>query len=495
MATIDASLKLFDSLHEKLNKTTEAMEKVMQTVGKIKQGLGTTLIWQVDTMTALLQLERVRELLRVIALPATSKVTPPSAVQIKANLDLQQVNRELTRLRTSLPTLLLRLDTGSWLVQILQLRARIQSQMGIIIARIHLQLTGSFTAMFVNLQRLVNQLVMSMRGLQINSGSSAMLTGLVRRITKLERQVADLFHAAGAGGSGGGGSGGSEDAPASPPAGPFSKLKSLAAQYVNFEQAAELYKKTINAGMDQQKIKDLFIARSQNEAVGTALFEKYRKYAVENGLNVNDTLNATLSFMPISKKESNLQGFTQIAERLTLFDSTNSGWSGASSALKAAYSGDTSLLSKNYGLSKEAIQSSKLADYSKQGDTSGFIAEFDKLLETQRMGKQPFKQVLESPLNQVITFKDNVANATANAGMASMDVLRPMLVELNTMFQAGSFQPFFTALQAGVTLVTMALAGLIDGALWFWKVVEGNWPVVQAILAGIGAFILMSIIP
>lgn len=100
------------------------------------------------------------------------------------------------RLRHSLQgtiTLHIVMDFNQVINQASQIRARIESQLGFIRARIRVDLPVQLTSMFQNLQTLVMRLISAVRQLRIVSGSNAQqLQDALQRIARLEQQILDL---------------------------------------------------------------------------------------------------------------------------------------------------------------------------------------------------------------------------------------------------------------------------------------------------------------
>ncbi|MDF2651711.1 MAG: hypothetical protein K0Q73_7516 [Paenibacillus sp.] len=85
------------------------------------------------------------------------------------------------------------LDSTQAMSQAAEIRSRIQSRFGQITARIRVELPIQLTSMFQNLQTLVMRLISAVRQLRIVSGSNAQqLQDALQRIARLEQQILDL---------------------------------------------------------------------------------------------------------------------------------------------------------------------------------------------------------------------------------------------------------------------------------------------------------------
>jgi len=271
-------------------------------------------------------------------------------------------------------------------------------------------------------------------------------------------------------------------------------VKGMAATYLSIQAAKELVSATIGGAMEQQKMQDMFKARTGDDQVGAAMFDRFKANALKAGMDVNESLKASLSFFSTTQKVDQLEKLNNLAQRLNAFDSAGNGLDGAAFALKEAMSGDIVSLAERFNMSKSDIRAFKIDDLGKAGDMEGFIKGFDKLLEKQRMGQAAFEKMLASPAKQAEIFKNNAKSAFADAGKGAVSALLPLIVLLNTSFQEGKFQPFFQGLQVGLKVITKLLVGLVKGAMWFSDVVKNYSSIVGPILVGIGTLISVMLI-
>ncbi|MGO4498806.1 tape measure protein [Paenibacillus sp. 2RAB27] len=134
MATVGASLKLFDQFSSTLTRAQQVMDSTIVTAGRLRQSLHGTISFRIT------------------------------------------------------------LDSSSVLTQAQALRVRIQQQLGQITARIRLEMPSSLTVFFTNLQRLVLRLLAAVERLNRNVGGSnaAQLQAALQRIAILEQQILTL---------------------------------------------------------------------------------------------------------------------------------------------------------------------------------------------------------------------------------------------------------------------------------------------------------------
>lgn len=377
------------------------------------------------------------------------QVPVPPPIRVRLNLNLAsmrtQINSAGRVLGTSGIVVQVRLDTARALRQASALRAQILSRIGTITARLSLTLPGNLNNLLTGLQRLVTQLLGAIERLRLPPG--------------------------GGGGDGGGGGGGGT-------AGWLSKLKGMA----DNSGVQELFSATLGGAMEQQRMQDMFIARTGDAQIGTAMFERFKADAMAAGQDVNKSLQSTLSFFPVTQNTDQLTGLNSLAQRLSAFDSAGNGIEGAAAALKGAWSGDIASLAGSFNLPEADIRAFGLDELGKSGDVDGFIKAFDQLLEKQGMGQAAFETMLKSPAKQMEILGNNVRTAFANAGGAAVKGLLPIIVMLNDAFQAGKFQVFFDMLSQGLGLAVQGLTHLIQAVQWIFQLVADYGPEISAML-------------
>ncbi|PYI57019.1 phage tail protein [Paenibacillus flagellatus] len=272
------------------------------------------------------------------------------------------------------------------------------------------------------------------------------------------------------------------------------RVKGFAAAYLGFEAAKGLTQVTIGGAMEQEKLQDMFKARTGDDQVGAAMFEKFKADALKAGMDVKDALQGTLSFFSTTQDTKQLEKLNNLTQRLNAFDSAGNGLEGAAFALKEAMSGDIVSLAERFNMSKTDIRAFKIDELGKAGDIDGFLKAFDQLLEKQKMGQAAFEKMLASPAKQAEILKNNLKSGLADAGGAAMRGLLPLIQLLNTSFKEGRFNGFFRALEVGLRITATLFGLLVRGALWFGDVIQRLGPTVGAILAMIGVWLTVHLI-
>ncbi|MEC0089327.1 APC family permease [Paenibacillus macquariensis] len=275
----------------------------------------------------------------------------------------------------------------------------------------------------------------------------------------------------------------------------LSSIKAMAAAYLTIEGTKSLIGATMGGSMEQQKMKDMFIARTGNARIGTAMFDQFKRDALAAGQDVNKSLQGTLSFFSTTQNTDQLKQLNNLAQRMNAFDSAGNGIEGATFALKEAMSGDIVSLAERFNMSKTDIRAFDIDKLGKAGDMDGFIKAFDKLLEKQKMGQAAFDTMMASPVKQLETLGNKVRSKFADAGGAAVQALLPLITSINKAFGEKKFEPFFNALSTGLAGATSLVVGLANGAMWLGDVIKTYWPEIIAILAGIGTTIALLVIP
>lgn len=271
----------------------------------------------------------------------------------------------------------------------------------------------------------------------------------------------------------------------------LSNIKGVAATLISIAGAQKLFSSTIGGAMEQKKMEDMFIARTGDAEVGTAMFDKFKSDALAAGQDVNKSLQSSLSFFSTTQNVDHLEKLNNLAQRMNAFDSAGNGIEGAAFALKEAMSGDIVSLAERFNMSKTDIRAFGIDELGKAGDMDGFIKAFDQLLEKQKMGQAAFETMMASPAKQLEILGNNTKSMFAEAGVAGMESLLPLITMMNEAFQAGTFEPFFSALSAGLDWVVQSAMYLLDIITTVYTFFSENWSWLGPLLTSIGEAILM----
>ncbi|WP_438491017.1 hypothetical protein [Paenibacillus sp. IHBB 3054] len=393
---------------------------------------------------------------RIGTITAEVKVELPEAAAVRGQLQslIHSMGSHTAGIRVSVT-----LDTAHALHQATLLRSQIEARIGTITARLNLTLPATL---------------------------DSLLRTLITTVDRLRQLVNRMLGSRG-GGSGGGGRGASGGRGGG---GGGLGLGGMIAGYGGAMGIKALGEATIGGAMEQQKMVDMFVARTGDAEIGTAMFEKFKADALKAGQDVNKSLQSTLSFFSTTQNTDQLEKLNNFALRMNAFDSAGNGIEGAAFALKEAMSGDIVSLAERFNMSKSDIRGFKIDELGKAGDMDGFIKAFDKLLEKQKMGQAAFDKMMASPAKQMETLGNNARSMFADAGGAAMQSLTPLITQLNAAFQAGKFQPFFDALSLGLDNVVQGVMKLLDWITQVYSYFSENWSWIEPIISGVGAAVL-----
>lgn len=233
---------------------------------------------------------------------------------------------------------------------------------------------------------------------------------------------------------------------------------------------------TLGAAMEQDKLKDMFIARTGNEDVGTAMFEKYRREALRTGADVNKYLSGTLGNLSITQNSGQLSELSRLANQMSAFDPSGKGLDDAFSTLDSALKGDVNSLASKFNIPVDEIEASKLGELGKTNDIDGFISAFDQLLEQKGMGQEAFQTMMDSPANKWGNLLNRVQNQLAVVSQAALDAFMPLLDMLINLFESGQLDPFFNALAVGFEMFASFVT-------WLATLIPPAWELVRAGIA------------
>lgn len=258
--------------------------------------------------------------------------------------------------------------------------------------------------------------------------------------------------------------------------------------------AKSFVKNTFGEGFELNKIQSQFQARLGSEEGGTALFNKVQEQAKKSAFGVSELAKNTSSFLSVVNKESQLDGLNSIAEKLALFDTTGQGLEGAGFSVKEALSGDIQSLAERFNISKSLIRGMKIDELGKTGDIDGFISQFEKLLEVQKMGDSAYEQMLKDPKVQLDMFISNMKTGFATASQSALKSLTPLITRFNEWFSSESATQFFQRVSNGFQEIVNAGLAVWDVLSSVGSSVAENWESIVPILTGIASgFVAISV--
>ncbi|WP_217563072.1 hypothetical protein [Paenibacillus sp. GbtcB18] len=475
MATVSTSLELYDRFSQQLQRASQVAQSTAMAMERLKAVAQAQIRLNIDMSGAMSHLEQIRQRIsRMGTGSAISIVINAQDVINKVAQIRQRIHRELTS--TAVRILL---DESRAIQQARQIGNRIRAQIGTITAQVQVSLPAALESMLSNIRRLVLQLLLAIRSMSriLPINGAQQLQDALRRIAELERKIIDLQNQLNS----------RVQATGTSAGGFLGQLKGILATYLSIVSAQKLLNATIGGAMEQQKMRDMLIARTGDAQIGTAMFDKFKKDALKAGMDVKDSLQATLSFFSTTQNTKQLEKLNNLTQRLNAFDSAGNGLEGAAFALKEAMSGDIVSLAERFNMSKSDIRRFKIDDLGKKGDVDGFIKAFDKLLEKQKMGQKAFETMLASPAKQAEILGNNIKSAFADAGDSALKSLLPMILQINAAFQSGQFSSFFNGLSTGLAWVMEKALQLFNAIGQIHTYISSNWSTIEPIIYGIAA--------
>ncbi|CAG7616991.1 hypothetical protein PAESOLCIP111_01968 [Paenibacillus solanacearum] len=457
MATVSASLDLFSQFSRTMERSQNNMQSTVRVAERLQRTLQARFQFNIDTSATVNHLERILLLVR--------SIRSVSMIRIGFAINKSDIIRQLARIQIVVPVRVV-FAAAAILVQAQQIRQNILQVLGNGILQFFLKLPSTLMSAFKGVKTQARRLFDS-----------------VKRIWAPKNAIADKPQDAG-----------EKAASDNPKKGKgfnlLGSVKGLAGKAFD-----KLAMPSMKAAMEEESLRDLLIARTGDEQLGSAMFDKFKKDGLKSGVSVADNIKGVLSFMPVAEDTKQLSDMTHMAQRLAALDPEGKGMGGAVSSVKDMMKGDFKSLKEKFNVSETSIQSAGLESLAKKGDNKGLIESIGKLLEQNNLGEQAFDRVLNSPLKQVEKLKNNLTGSLAEAGRGAIAAILPLFQKLNQAFDEGKFKPFFDALQTGLRAAAVLIVPLAEGALWFVGMIQNNWPLISQIFAGIASMIGVMLIP
>lgn len=249
-----------------------------------------------------------------------------------------------------------------------------------------------------------------------------------------------------------------------------------------FDSAKSMAQASIGAAWEHQAIKEQFALRLGNADAGVAMFDRFRQEALQAGADAKEYLAGSLNNLAVTRDATQASQLNRFARQLSLFDSQGGGLGGSFAAVQAAAQGDVGSLSGRFGVSESLIQQFNIEELAKSGDMSGFIAAFDQMLEAANMGQAALDSMLDSPTRKLEALQNNIQTMFAQAGEGAIQAFAPVIDTVSEMFANGQFQGFFDLLSNGLYLISLGIAGVVDGMVWFYNIFNSIFPYIEPIV-------------
>lgn len=438
MATVGASLKLFDNFSKVMNQTQISMEATLSFAKRLRKEFQKRIVLDVNVTGAIKQLEQVKKL--ILKLDG-----PKNGVDIRVSVDIAR-----------------------FLKQVSGLKAQIKDRIGTITTQLNLILPGTLEKLIKDLSKLMKGSALSSAAIRspapINPGESSSA-----KTSKVSNQS-----------SSGGGAlkmlGG---------------IKNFASGILDkFGGAKQIISSTIGGAMEQQNTKDSLGLLSGSDVKGTAIFDQVSKQALKFGQNIDDAMSNTKSFMPETTDPKQLADLNKLTMRLANLN-PEEGTKGATSAIKSFMNGDSKDLVEKFNMKDSTVKGSSAMKAGNAGDMQGFIKGMDTLLNKSGVTEQALENMADKPAIQWQKAVGYFQNRLADAGLEAMNALGPLGNMINDAFKSGKLQPFFDMLSIGLTWMVDLLLMVVQGARWLGDVFMAVLPYVGPLIFGIAGALLI----
>lgn len=262
--------------------------------------------------------------------------------------------------------------------------------------------------------------------------------------------------------------------------GAFEKAKGMV------EKVKGVMEKVLVPAAEQQKWEDLFKAKTGNADVGVAMFDKFKKRALETGQDVNKSMESVLSFYPKTQNTDQLDKLMDYSTRLSMMSPEGKNIGDTSSAITSAFEGDSSDLASMLQVDKEDLGGLDLV--AGTGNMEAFLSTLGDIMTTSGMTSDTLQTMMDSPVNQWQALLGNYNNSLAGMGEGALAAFSPLLAILNEAFSDGSFQPIIDGIAIGLAILAQGFSQVVQGALYLWNVLSN--PVVLPIILGVVAGVI-----
>ncbi|SEU26621.1 hypothetical protein [Paenibacillus sp. NFR01] len=255
-----------------------------------------------------------------------------------------------------------------------------------------------------------------------------------------------------------------------------------------YGKVKDTMEKVLAPAAEQQKWEDMFKAKTGENDVGSAMFEKFKQRALVTGQDVNKSMQSALTFYPHTQNTEQLDKLMDYSTRLSMLSPEEKDIGDTSSAIQSAFDGDSGDLASMLNLDEADMGGLDIV--AKTGNMEAFLSTLDGIMNKAGMTSTALQTMMDSPVNQWQALLGNYNNSLASIGEGALQALSPLLDMLNQAFADGSFQPVIDGLSAGLGMLAEGFMGVVQGALYLWDVLSTTLPVVLPIILGIVAGVI-----
>ena len=275
----------------------------------------------------------------------------------------------------------------------------------------------------------------------------------------------------------------------------FETLKGKLSGIISLQDIAkkgfDMVGKGLGIATELQKSEHAFGGLLGNAQAGSGLFNHIAKQARTSSLSIEDMAANTQGFLGVSRNVQDIDQLNKMSEKLAVLNPTGQDAKGAGGALQQALKGESSALTKDFGIDAGALQNSGFQKAVNMGDTTKAIDILDQLMNKTGYTQEGVDSMVSDLSSQWKLFTSKMSTDFGMAMRAVADTIVPIVMKFNELRESGVFQPIIDTFVTGINLIAMGLTGIVDGFIWLGEVISANWDIIGAVLAGIAIWLLI----
>ncbi|WP_339278746.1 hypothetical protein NYE40_17645 [Paenibacillus sp. FSL W8-1187] len=256
-----------------------------------------------------------------------------------------------------------------------------------------------------------------------------------------------------------------------------------------FRAAVPLFKSSVGGAMAQQETIDRYSVAAGSDAGGQAIFDAVSRQALGANVNPAEAQQTALSFLKVTTDPTQVAALNRMAMRMQKLNPQSS-LEESAGAMSAMMAGDPAELLKGLNLSEKQLQESGAGKAVASGDMDGFLRAMDGLLAKQGMSDAGFSKLTSTPGAKMEGIQQQAQFKLGQAGMPAMEALVPVLDKIMAAFDSGKLDPFFDALSAGLYIMAELLSAAADAALFLMDLFVSNGDAIGDVLTVLTAVLL-----
>lgn len=227
---------------------------------------------------------------------------------------------------------------------------------------------------------------------------------------------------------------------------------------------------SIRTGATQQTQRSTFQSLMGNQTLGNDVYSFVSAYAKKSALDRESLSSATTSFLAFTHDGGQLKQMLDLVQRLYMFN-PEQGAEGAVFALKEVLTGQTMSLKNRFNMN--GVSAEKIQDFASKGDIAGTINYLDRVFNKFGATQGVVDANFQSLTVQMQLFKSNLMSALGDESNGAVIGLSQTFQQLNSDMDAGKFQPFFSAMSAGMNALANVISWVAQNADFLVPVIGG----------------------